>query len=132
MRMKEAANMHLPIGDLHLSTWSINDDIFGERWPKPHPTPVRRLGQTARRGLVLSRADISWACTVRPLPDLAFIGALPGRKLLLKGNQIIGGAADARTRALAPTRRPFKTTPSLWRVTIGGTRGWLCPNSATS
>ena len=63
-------------------------DIFGERW-RDHPARIaehwRKL--VATDDLVLLPGDNSWALRVgAALQDLAWIGALPGHKVLTKGN----------------------------------------------
>lgn len=77
------------LGDLHLS-FQVNKpmDAFGRVW-KHHEKKIEKyVGQivTSEDTLVLT-GDHSWG---RKLPecqeDLAFIEALPGRKILLRGN----------------------------------------------
>jgi len=61
---------------------------FGERWTR-HPESLAEAWKAtvAPNDVVLIAGDVSWAQTInRVLPDLAWLGALPGRKILLRGN----------------------------------------------
>lgn len=77
------------IGDLHLSFGKARDMTrFGEKWLNH----VERIAENWRSqvqhtDVVLVVGDISWASTAkRVTPDLAWLSALPGRKLLVRGN----------------------------------------------
>ncbi|MEK6237082.1 MAG: metallophosphoesterase [Planctomycetales bacterium] len=78
------------IADLHLSfgVEGKEMDKFGPHWQN-HPGKIedawRRL--VREEDLILIPGDVSWARTEQEAePDLAWIHALPGHKLLLKGN----------------------------------------------
>jgi uncharacterized protein len=77
------------IADLHLSFASSKPmDVFGDRW-RDHPQRIATYWRTfvAPNDLVLLAGDTSWALKLpAALPDLAWIDALPGRKVLTKGN----------------------------------------------
>jgi predicted phosphohydrolase len=135
------------IADLHLSFAAPKPmDIFGERWQR-HPERIaeewRRL--VARDDLVLLPGDNSWALRFpAALPDLEWIAALPGHKLLTKGNhdywwddarkylrrqqagQEVGGpvfpASIAFLEAEAVERNGW---------VLCGTRGWITPGLPT-
>lgn len=77
------------LGDLHLPFGRpVFKDVFGPVW---HNHPQKILHACRRRvrqddTLVLT-GDHSWARTLEEaLPDLEWIAALPGRKILLRGN----------------------------------------------
>ena len=76
------------IGDLHLSLSSNKPmDVFGEGW-KDY---VRRIGegfsQLNDEDVTVLCGDLSWGMSLEEsLEDFRFIDALPGRKILLKGN----------------------------------------------
>ena len=76
------------IGDLHLSLSSNKPmDVFGEEW-KDY---VRRIGegfsQLNDEDVTVLCGDLSWGMSLEEsLEDFRFIDALPGRKILLKGN----------------------------------------------
>src|SRR5258707_12805169 len=77
------------IGDTHLSEGKPKDIArFGERWSR-HPQALAEAWQAkvSADDVVLVAGDISWAQTVnKVLPDLDWLSALPGRKILLRGN----------------------------------------------
>lgn len=77
------------IGDTHLSEGKPKDMArFGERWFR-HPQALAEAwkAKVSADDVVLVAGDISWAQTVnRVLPDLSWLSALPGRKILLRGN----------------------------------------------
>ena len=62
--------------------------IFGSRWQQHIYRIYENWNETVREDdLVLIAGDISWAMTLEEAAyDLAFIGALPGRKVLIRGN----------------------------------------------
>ena len=76
------------IGDLHLSLSSNKPmDVFGEGW-KDY---VRRIGegfsQLNDEDVTVLCGDLSWGMSLEEsLEDFRFIDALPGSKILLKGN----------------------------------------------
>ena len=76
------------IGDLHLSL-SVNKpmDIFGTKW-KNHAERLRENFAALTEGDVcVLCGDSSWGMTLEESrEDFAFIDALPGRKIILKGN----------------------------------------------
>ena len=109
--------MHIyAIADLHLSHSTDKPmDVFGEAWRYHVEKLERNWRETvSEEDLVLIPGDISWAMQLNAaLPDLAFIGRLPGRKILLKGNHDYWWSAIGRVRAALPEnmRALAKTTP---------------------
>ena len=77
------------IGDLHLSySEKINKpmDIFGDRWLN-HGEQIKSNWEATEEDTTVIAGDISWAMNFSELePDFAFIDALPGKKIILKGN----------------------------------------------
>jgi uncharacterized protein len=125
------------IGDTHLpSTRGKTMDRFG--W-SGHPTPLAKAWDEVVKAddVVLLVGDISWA--TRPaevLPDLAWIDARPGRKLLVRGNHDFwwSDSRKKQTELLAgfPSIVGFLHNGSAARVenyVIAGTRGWTCPEA---
>ena len=104
------------IGDLHLSLGEDKPmDVFAG-WNDY----VQRLEENWRRlvtddDTVVIAGDISWAMRLEEtLTDFRFIDALPGKKLLLKGNhsmQIL-----------------FNNAYAVGDYTVCGTRGWFLEN----
>lgn len=124
------------IGDLHLSFGSGVDkpmDVFGEAW-RDHPAHLARAWRAAvgEEDLVLIPGDISWALHLADAkPDLAFIGGLPGRKLLLRGNHDYWWTSLAQVRAaLPPSAAALQNeAAAIGGFAIGGTRGWTLPGA---
>jgi hypothetical protein len=77
------------ISDLHLGfstgKWM---DRFGEHWRDHHVrVEARWRDRVGASDLVLVPGDLSWAMTIEEAAaDLQWLGRLPGRKLLIKGN----------------------------------------------
>lgn len=122
------------IADLHLSLTSEKPmDVFGEAW-RGHAEKLERNWRERVQAddLVLVPGDISWAMQLSAaLPDLSFIGNLPGRKILLKGNHDYWWSAIGRVRSNLPEGMRALQNDSIVESGIGicGSRGWLCPGS---
>ena len=122
------------IADLHLSLTSEKPmDVFGEAW-RGHAEKLERNWRERVQAddLVLVPGDISWAMQLSAaLPDLSFIGDLPGKKILLKGNHDYWWSAIGRVRSLLPAGMRAIQNDAIVEDGIGicGTRGWLCPGS---
>jgi predicted phosphohydrolase len=122
------------IADPHLSRAAPKPmTIFGEGWVG-HPERFFEgwcsvVGDT---DLVLVPGDVSWAMTLDgALPDLQDIAALPGRKVLLRGNHDYWWPSLAKLRAALPEGMFAVQNDALrlGRVVVAGTRGWVCPGS---
>lgn len=77
------------IGDLHLS-FLVNKpmDVFGREW-KNHTAKIEKYWNkiVRREDTVMITGDHSWGKNLEECSaDFAFIEALPGRKILLRGN----------------------------------------------
>jgi uncharacterized protein len=132
------------ISDLHLSFGSGKPmDIFGPQW-KDHAERLRAAWtQTVGpQDLVVVPGDVSWAMHLSELvPDLEFLDALPGRKLLLRGNhdywwttmakmeRFLGDHGFATISFLRndAVRLPGETDGDPGTV-VCGTRGWMLPD----
>ena len=79
------------IADLHLSTLVSTDksmEIFGRRWTG-YTEKLRQSWEAliTDEDTVIIPGDISWALTLEEAKsDLMFLDALPGKKILGKGN----------------------------------------------
>ena len=121
------------IGDLHLAGGTDKTmDRFGDHW-RDHDRKVfdawQRLAQDDDLSLIVG--DTSWAMRLNEvLPDLARIGAMPGRKLMLKGNHDYWWETLAKMRRVVDSSIDFLQASSVIvnRVAIAGTRGWTCPS----
>ena len=77
------------IGDLHLSLAGDKPmDKFGETWQN-HPDKLRQgFSALGEEDLTVLCGDLSWAMSMQEAEaDFRFIQELPGKKLILKGNQ---------------------------------------------
>jgi predicted phosphohydrolase len=106
-------------------------DVFGEHW-RNHAERIfaacRRL--VAADDLLILAGDISWAMRLdEALPDLEDIAALPGRKLLLKGNHDYWWQSRAKIeRAIDPSIALLHCDSFVFGdVAIAGGRGWGLP-----
>ncbi|UCH26128.1 MAG: metallophosphoesterase [Trueperaceae bacterium] len=122
------------IADPHLSRADPKPmDIFGSGW-EGHPEAFFD-GWRAVVGeddLVLIPGDLSWALRFDDaLVDLTDIAALPGRKVILRGNHDYWWPSISKLRAALPEGM-FALQNDAFAIgdlVIAGTRGWLCPGS---
>lgn len=103
-------------------------DVFGEHWQN-HFDKVRRdwLGKVAPDDAVLLPGDISWAMTLAAaMPDLFAINALPGKKILLRGNHDYWWHSLSQLRAALPQSMFAIQNDAvlLENAVVAGTRGW--------
>ena len=128
------------ISDLHLSFAAPKPmDIFGDRW-RDHPERIaarwRKLVE--EDDIVLLAGDDSWGLRLpAALPDLRWIAALPGHKVLTKGNHDYWWD-DARRllrRQGQPSVPEFPQSLTLVEAeavecqgwVLCGTRAWVTP-----
>jgi hypothetical protein len=109
-------------------------DIFGPKWERHE----ERLAENWARVVgpddwVLLPGDISWGMKMEEaLEDLRFLDALPGRKVLLKGNHDYWWTSRKKVEAvLPPTMRLLQNDAVDLGDGIGlvGTRGWTPPEA---
>lgn len=76
------------IGDLHLSLSGDKPmDVFGEKWENHVERTREAFSRLSDEDVTVLAGDSSWGMTLEgALADFRFIDALPGRKILLKGN----------------------------------------------
>ncbi|MEX2501117.1 MAG: metallophosphoesterase, partial [Trueperaceae bacterium] len=76
--------------------------------------------------------DVSWALKLEgALPDLHDLDALPGRKVLLRGNHDYWWPSLAKLRRALPTSL-FALQHDAIRIgglVVAGSRGWICPGT---
>ncbi len=120
------------IADPHLSRLRPKPmTIFGPAW-EGHPEAFfqgwrRTVGP---EDLVVVPGDISWAMRLEEaLPDLLDLAALPGRKVLLKGNHDYWWPSISRLRAVLPKGMYALQNDALVLdgVAVAGVRGWDFP-----
>lgn len=118
------------IADLHLS-FGIPDkgmDVFGERWVR-HTDRVKEhwLAKIKPDDLVLIPGDISWAKKIDDaLPDLQWINALPGTKVLTRGNHDYWWESLKKLASvMPPSLHVVQNNAFSWKdVSIAGCRLW--------
>lgn len=121
------------IGDLHLPGGQDKPmDVFGSAW-EDHPRVIRDAWMQSVRAddVVLVPGDISWAMTLEQArDDLAYLGKLPGRIILVRGNHDYWWSAIGRVRAALPSnveaiQNDHVLLADGWAVC--GSRGWTVP-----
>lgn len=121
------------LADLHLSFGVPNKemDVFGAKW-KNHPEKIHShwTQQVKPDDLVLLPGDISWAMDVEAaMPDLEWIHALPGTKLMLRGNHDYWWTSLSKIeKIMPPSIHLLQNNIFRWGdVAIGGARLWDTP-----
>lgn len=122
------------LSDLHLGHAVAKPmDVFGEHW-KDHPARIAAAWREAvgEGDVVFCPGDLSWGMTLdEAAPDLAFIAALPGTKVFVKGNHDYWWSSVAQARAKFPDRMLFlqNDAASFGDIAVCGTRGWSLPGT---
>ncbi|MDY6029388.1 MAG: metallophosphoesterase [Acidaminococcaceae bacterium] len=125
------------IGDLHLSGDPPRKpmDIFGERW-RGHKEKIKTdwLQKVSDEDTVIICGDISWAMNLREAQqDLTWLAALPGRKILLRGNHDYWWDSMQKMQNLYGNAFDFlqNNCYETEAAVICGTRGWTLPSVET-
>ncbi len=125
------------IGDLHLPGGADKPmSVFGSQW-EGH---FERISQAWRsmvseEDTVLIPGDISWAMRLEDaLGDLRAIGALPGKKVLIRGNHDYWWGSITRVRAALPEGMFAlqQDALDLGDAVVCGTRGWIFPTEESA
>lgn len=120
------------IGDLHLSHSGEKPmDVFGRHWEGHR----ERIGENWRavvssEDLVLVPGDISWGMRmIDAIPDLEWLGGLPGRKVIIRGNHDYWWPSISRLRRDLPSGiLPLQCSAvDVGPCVVAGTRGWKTP-----
>ena len=119
------------ISDLHLPAHQKPMDVFGPHWQN-HFERIREdwLERVSGEDVVLLPGDLSWAMHLEEaLEDLSRIGALPGRKILLRGNHDYWWSSIGRVRRALPEGCYAIQNDSLFMdgLLFAGSRGWQIP-----
>ena len=121
------------IGDLHLSFGVANKsmDVFGPSWEN-HAEAIASHWKAVVHpdDLVLIPGDISWAMRLEDaVVDLLWIDALPGTKVMIKGNHDYWwGSLKKIAEVLPPSIHLIQNNAFHWKdVAIGGARLWDTP-----
>jgi len=121
------------IGDLHLSSSGKKPmDIFGPQW-RNHWEKIAQnwKGSVGPGDLVLVPGDLSWAMRIEEArADIDWLEALPGSKILVKGNHDYWWPSISRLRGLLKgssiTVLQYDSV-RIGPVAVGGARLWDIP-----
>jgi predicted phosphohydrolase len=121
------------IGDLHLSLGGEKPmDIFGGGWDGYVEKIKSGFEIVGEDDVCVLCGDLSWGMTLEEsLADFQFIGALPGKKIILKGNHDywFSTATKAKTFFDKNGVAEIEILNNNWfpygNAAICGTRGWL-------
>lgn len=123
------------ISDLHMPGKSDKPmNVFGKVWDnyldKIKSSWERQVNDD---DIVLLPGDLSWAMRLDEVDeDLQFVGKLPGKKVLLKGNHDYWWQSVGKVRAILPDGVFALQNDAIKfeDVIICGTRCWTCPNNS--
>jgi len=122
-----------------MNIWALSDphlgfacdkpmDIFGDNWSE-YVSKIKDNWEriVSPEDVVLVAGDISWALHLEDaVPDLEWLGALPGTKIIVKGNHELWWSSYSKVQSILP-----KSVIALQNnsIKIGdyifcGTRGW--------
>ena len=122
------------IADLHLPGQNDKEmNVFGVHWNRHFDAIQKNWRMLVQpEDIMLIPGDISWAMhSTHVLEDLSSIAALPGRKILLRGNHDYWWSSVAKIRALLPKQMYVLQNDALLLdgQVFCGTRGWNFPTS---
>jgi len=131
-----------------MTIWALSDphlcfglpsktmEVFGPNWAR-YTDKIQEhwIEKVAPQDLVLIPGDISWAMHLQEaLPDLLWLDALPGKKVILRGNHDHWWGSLAKLlAALPPSLQAIQNNAFSWttakgqKVAIGGSRLWDTP-----
>jgi predicted phosphohydrolase len=122
------------IADLHLSLSGEKPmDIYGGEWVDHQNKTEANWRRVVGEGdTVLIAGDTSWSLKQRDAePDLRWIAALPGKKVLIRGNHDLWWASVLRLNTLDPSMYFLQNTHyEAEGIAICGSRGWICPGDS--
>ena len=117
------------LADTHLSFAKPKPmDIFGEHW-RDHPARIVKACQAVMEpgDLLLMPGDLSWAMKRADAEvDLQWLAALPGIKVLCKGNHDFWWDSDKALNYPGLHDTPFISDDG--QIGVAGTRGWMPPS----
>lgn len=121
------------VADLHLSFSTEKPmDVFGDRW-KDHPQKIAERWNLTDDDTVVLPGDLSWAIDFKELAaDMAFLDALPGKKIVAKGNHDYWWETMAKMTKFAENYPSVcflhNNAYTVGDVSVCGTRGWTLEN----
>ena len=122
------------ISDLHLgNTVDKPMDVFGKQW-EGHFEKIQKdwREKVSADDIVLIAGDISWAMTIAEAkPDFEALAALPGKKVILKGNHDYWWQSLGKVRAFLP--QDFYVVQNdcvrIGKYLFCGSRGWTAESA---
>ncbi len=121
------------ISDLHLS-FSVEVekpmDMFGPEWVNhAERTKENWIQKVTEEDTVLLTGDLSWGIRIEEtLADLDWLDALPGKKVLIKGNHDLWWTSINKLNKLYENIFFIQNNYFLaGDIALCGTRGWICP-----
>ena len=121
------------IGDLHLSLSGAKPmDVFGDKWADHTEKLKSAFSDLTDEDVCVLCGDLSWAMGLdEAQEDFRFIDALPGKKIILKGNHDYWWTTASKMNA-SFAKNGFRTLSILNNnslfygdVALCGTRGWF-------
>ncbi|MCB1134962.1 MAG: metallophosphoesterase [Chlamydiia bacterium] len=118
------------LADLHLAISKTDKtmEVFGPRWAN-YQNRIREqwLELVSPKDLVLLPGDLSWAMHLdEAVLDLQWIDALPGTKVMIRGNHDYWwGSMSKLEKACPPSIHPLHNNAFDWEdISIAGARLW--------
>ena len=110
------------IADLHLSLGADKPmDVFGGRWEGYMDKLRAGLAVIGPEDTTVLPGDLSWALGIEQAKeDFAFISAIPGRKILLKGNHDYWWRSCTTTATFMATWRSAGRAAGFTKKTAAG------------
>ncbi len=122
------------LADLHLSSDGAKSmEVFGNRW-KDYMQKIQKnwCAVVEPEDTVIVPGDISWGLKLEDaVEDLRFLDALPGQKLIGKGNHDFWWSTAAKMKAmmekegLTTLKMLYNNAYLLEDCIVSGTRGWF-------
>ncbi len=120
------------ISDLHLSLSGDKPmDVFGSCWENHHVKLRENWNRVvSQEDAVILGGDLSWALKLEGArADLAFIHALPGKKIIFRGNHDYWWKSYSKVQSALP--ESIKAVQNNYYpygdIAVCGTRGWSVP-----
>jgi hypothetical protein len=126
MSLYAIADLHLPFGENKpmsiFKGWENHTERLRENWNSA----------VGEQDTVVIAGDISWAAGIEAaLPDFAFIDALHGRKIIIKGNHDYWWTSLSKMNAFLKSNNMnsieflYNNAFLVGNIAVCGTRGWL-------
>ncbi len=124
------------ISDLHLSSAVDKPmDVFGSQWDNYFEKITADWKErVSQDDVVLIGGDISWGISIEEAaPDFAMLSALPGRKVVLRGNHDYYWNSLGKMRSAFPDFLFLQNNCiRIGNILVVGSRGWTIPTVDSS